>query len=205
MTEPYNLSRMKLMTTWSLHLCFPPQLHSITNHLLSVLSFQVPSCSPPDPHHHSCFRFVFVHGHSSQSGFCLFNPGQVFSQAQFRFIVFRLTRDFLLFCFCLNKSSFTFKIHLHPGPIFAKLSTATPSRDIINEVIKTDIEEIFMVNIIFSANNKKVDLRKPVRKVMFLKQIAMQHYQIPSTLPTYLILYRRSSFTSQIVFSQNVR
>jgi len=89
----------------SLHLCFPPQLHSISNHLPSVFSFQVPSCSPQNPHRHLCLvRFCLMFFTATAIvRFCLF------------FIVNLLAAQPQLVFFILNKSSFIFK-YLHPGP-----------------------------------------------------------------------------------------
>jgi len=91
---------------------FPPQLHSITNHLPSVFSLQVPPCTLRNPHHHSCFRFVIGFfrscnvSHSHSKVFFVFSP-------QFRF--FRIPAQPWFFGLCLNKSSFILK-YLHPDP-----------------------------------------------------------------------------------------
>ena len=102
---------------------FCSQLHSITNHpqylvsrflhslcqILTVTHSGGSGLSLLTSRHvtsrHVTSRHV-TSRHSFMPSFVLLVKSRLLSQ--FRFIVFRLSRDFL-FCFCLNKSSFTFK------------------------------------------------------------------------------------------------
>ena len=71
------------------HLCFSPQLPSLTNHLPSVFSLQVLSWSVPDPHHHP-HHVTATHVQSGLVTWFLFSRSQVFVLPsffpQFRFV-----------------------------------------------------------------------------------------------------------------------